>query len=122
MNPEDRMTQEAIVREQEDDAQVLDAADMESRDATNFGGEDTIRGNPEDLGEVAPDDRPDLVETMTAMTASGHIDNGAFEGERNDDDEESMLGNTESEDEGLDGLTVIEDTGAPYTDEDDNEL
>ena len=108
MTPEDRETHETIVHEQEDDAQVLDAADMEDRDATNIGGEETIRGNPEDIGEVAPDDRVDLVETMAAMTASGLIDNGAFAGERNDDDEESELGETEGDDS-FEGYQLVRD-------------
>ena len=38
------------------------------------------------------DSTPDLVDTMNQMVSSGHIDMGAFLGERNDDDEEDGLG------------------------------
>ena len=38
------------------------------------------------------DSTPDLVDTMNQMVSSGHIDMGAFRGERNDDDEEDGLG------------------------------
>jgi len=35
---------------------------------------------------------PDLVDRMKQMDASGRLDFDAFRGERNDDDEEGMLG------------------------------
>lgn len=35
---------------------------------------------------------PDLVDHMKQMVSSGRIDMGAYRGERNDDDEEGMLG------------------------------
>lgn len=40
----------------------------------------------------AQDDVPDVVDRMNQMETSGHIDNDAFRGERNDDDEEGGLG------------------------------
>lgn len=49
---------------------------------------------------VMPLDEPDLVDRMEQMVSSGRIDTGAFAGERNDDDEESELG--ELADEGDD--------------------
>lgn len=121
MIPEERESQENINREQQDDAQVLDASDMERRDDTNISSGNTERGGAVDPSEVAPDDRADLVETMDAMVASGHIDNGAFDGERVDDDEEDMLGTTNDEDEG-EGLSLIEDDDAMLgTSEDGND-
>lgn len=99
MNPRENESQETINREQNDDAQVLDASDMEGRNGTNIESEESERGGKADPAEVAPDDRPDLVETMDGMRRSGQIDNGAFNGERVDDDEEEMLGDTEDEDE-----------------------
>ncbi|MBW8754992.1 MAG: hypothetical protein JF595_12735 [Sphingomonadales bacterium] len=38
------------------------------------------------------DDVEDLVDHMRQMERSGRIDNDAFRGERNDDDEEGLLG------------------------------
>ena len=49
---------------------------------------------------VMPLDEPDLVDRMEQMVSSGRIDTDAFAGERNDDDEESPLG--ELADEGDD--------------------
>jgi len=59
--------------------------------------EDSVRGGHPDRTEVAPADEPDLVERMKAMVRSGHIDNDAFAGEPNMDDEEDILGPTEDE-------------------------
>jgi len=56
---------------------------------------------------VMPLDEPDLVDRMEQMVSSGRIDTDAFAGERNDDDEESPLG--ELADEGDDDpMDVIE--------------
>ena len=56
---------------------------------------------------VMPLDEPDLVDRMEQMVSSGRIDTDAFAGERNDDDEESPLG--EPADEGDDDpMDVIE--------------
>ena len=49
---------------------------------------------------VMPLDEPDLVDRMEQMVRSGRIDTDAFAGERNDDGEESELG--ELADEGDD--------------------
>lgn len=40
---------------------------------------------------VFPQDEQDLVDHMNQMVNSGDIDNSAFDGERNDDDEEGSL-------------------------------
>ena len=42
---------------------------------------------------------PDLVDHMNQMTTSGRIDMSAFRGERNDDDEDGMLGEQGIEDD-----------------------
>jgi len=42
--------------------------------------------------QINPDDAQDTVDHMKEMVDSGRIDNDAFAGERNDDDEESDLG------------------------------
>ena len=118
MTPDQRESQERINREQQDDAQVLDASDMERRDDTNISSGDTERGGESDPGDVSPDDRADLVETMDAMLASGRIDNGAFAGERVDDDEEEMLGDTDDED-ASEGLTLISDDDEMLGDNDE---
>ena len=63
-----------------------DAALGRSRDG--FGLDDTEKvptGNDSD-------DVADVVDHMKQMVGSGRIDNDAFRGERNDDDEEDLLG------------------------------
>ncbi|AUW60101.1 hypothetical protein C1T17_05575 [Sphingobium sp. SCG-1] len=61
--------------------------------------QETERGGSTDRTQVMPDDVPDLVETMNAMVNSGRIDNGAFAGEPMMDDEEDILGFTDSDDD-----------------------
>ena len=76
--------------EQEDeDAQAQTVAE-EARNRTTSpdGLSDTEKVN---TGEET-DDAQDLVDHMKQMDRSGKIDMGAFRGERNDDDEEGMLG------------------------------
>lgn len=74
---------------------VADDARLRSTDLT----EETERGGSPDRTQVMPDDVPDLVETMNAMVNSGRIDNGAFAGEPMMDDEEEILGFTDSDDD-----------------------
>lgn len=61
--------------------------------------EESERGGSPDRTQIIPDDVPDLVETMNAMVNSGRIDNGAFAGEPMMDDEEDILGFTDSDDD-----------------------
>ena len=112
MIPDEREPSQMINPEQEDEAQVLDASDMEARDRTGLAMSDTERGGEADAADVIPDDTPDLVETMNGMVASGHIDNGAFAGERNDDDEESELGEADGDDS-FEGYQLIKDEDDP---------
>lgn len=56
---------------------------------------------------VMPLDEPDLVDRMEQMVSSGRIDTDAFAGERNDDDEESELGQLADEGDD-DPMDVIE--------------
>jgi hypothetical protein len=96
----DDETPEAINREQQDDGQAQDVAE----DALNPGPPlgDSSRA-PGDRTQILPDDVPDLVDTMNAMVSSGVIDNGAYAGEPQHDDEEDALGETDSDEDG-DGL------------------
>ena len=50
------------------------------------------RDDSSDPAQVIPDDTQDTVDHMKQMAEDGRIDDGAFAGERNDDDEESGLG------------------------------
>ncbi|MEJ7932950.1 hypothetical protein WG907_01605 [Sphingobium sp. AN558] len=70
--------------------------------------QDSERGGRSNPAQIIPDDVPDLVDKMKEMNRSGRIDNGAFEGEPQLDDEESALGETDDLDDD-DGLTVIDD-------------
>lgn len=81
--------------EQEDeDAQAQSVADEAIGRATSaFGLDDTEKVSSGDN----TDDVQDLVDHMRQMESSGHIDMGAFRGERNDDDEEGRFGDAAEE-------------------------
>jgi hypothetical protein len=93
-------------KEQDDGDQAQDVAD----DALTAGtdrSEDSERGGHPDRTEVAPADEPDLVERMEGMLSSGIIDNDAYAGEPQMDDEEDELGATDDDDD--DALSLIDD-------------
>jgi len=73
---------------------VTDDARVRSTDLS----EDSERGGHTNPAQIIPDDTPDLVERMEGMNRSGHIDFDAFSGEPNMDDEESTLGQVDTED------------------------
>lgn len=72
---------------------VADDARVRSTDLS----EDSERGGRPNPAQIIPDDTPDLVERMEEMNRSGRIDNDAFAGEPQMDDEEEYLGRTENE-------------------------
>jgi hypothetical protein len=83
-------TPETVNNEQDDEgAQAQTVADeaME-RNTSVLGLSDTEKVS----GGIDDDDTQDLVDHMKQMESSGHIDMDAFRGERNDDDEEGILG------------------------------
>ncbi|MCX7284832.1 MAG: hypothetical protein NTX28_12445 [Novosphingobium sp.] len=89
---------ETVNNEQEDaGTQAQTVADEAISRATSVLGE-------QDLGDRAPgqgDDSgsmPDLVDHMKQMVSSGVIDMSAYRGERNDDDEDGMLGESGEDD------------------------
>ncbi len=59
--------------------------------------EDSEHGGTSDPYQIIPDDVPDLVDKMNEMNRSGRIDNDAFAGEPQMDDEEDGLGDTEDD-------------------------
>ena len=62
--------------------------------------EDSEHGGRPNPAAIAPEDMPDLVDTMNQMVASGLIDNGAFAGEPiHDDNEEEWLGKTDNDED-----------------------
>jgi hypothetical protein len=77
-------------------AQAQDVADDARVRSTDLS-EDSERGGRPNPAQIIPDDTPDLVERMEEMNRSGRIDNDAFAGEPQMDDEEDFLGNTEDE-------------------------
>ena len=77
-------------------AQAQDVADDARVRSTGLS-EDSERGGRPNPAQIIPDDTPDLVERMEEMNRSGRIDNDAFAGEPQMDDEEDFLGNTEDE-------------------------
>ena len=97
---EDRQTEELapenLNSEQDDEAgqaQTL-ANEAAGRDAGDFA---TGESDKVSTGDDS-DDAQDLVDHMKQMVSSGRIDNDAFRGERNDDDEEDLLGEAGEED------------------------
>lgn len=82
--------------EQDDGDQAQDVAD-DARALGTDQAQDTERGGKPDRTQILPDDEPDLVERMNAMVRSGIIDNDAYAGEPQMDDEEGGLGPTEDD-------------------------
>ncbi len=81
---------ETVNSEQDDEpTQAQSVADEALGRATSaFGLDDTEKATSGD----DTDDVQDLVDKMRQMESSGHIDMGAYRGERSDDDEEGMFG------------------------------
>ena len=97
IDPTDRdLAPETVNDEQEDEAaQAQDiASEAQGRSSTGLGLSDTVKVS---TGEES-DDVPDLVDHMRQMDSSGVIDMSAYRGERNDDDEEGMLGEAGEDD------------------------
>lgn len=90
-------------RDEESQAQtVADDARLRSTDLA----EDSERGGSSNPARIIPEDTPDLVERMEEMNRSGHIDFDAFTGEPQMDDEESALGQVDTENmDDEDGMT-----------------
>lgn len=78
----------------QDDAgeQAQTLADEALGRGSDFGAGDSEKPAYTGFSDTDDDSTPDLVDTMNQMVTSGHIDMGAFRGERNDDDEEEGLG------------------------------
>lgn len=91
---------ETVNREQDDGEQAQDVAAEAlgqgdpSEDSEHVGGGDRYG--------LDADDAQDVVDHMEAMVADGRIDNDAFRGERNDDDEPDALGPDGLEDGDID--------------------
>jgi hypothetical protein len=96
--PTNDLAPETDNSEQNDDGQAQDVADDALRLNSDVA-EDSEHGGTSNPAAVMPEDLPDLVDTMNQMVRSGHIDNGAFEGEPMHDDEEDQLGQTDSDDD-----------------------
>jgi hypothetical protein len=85
----------------QDDAgeQAQTLADEALGRGSDFGAGDSEKPDYTGFSDNDEDSTPDLVDTMNQMVSSGHIDMGAFRGERNDDDEEDGLGEQGIEDD-----------------------
>ena len=91
----DDLAPEAHNTEQDDEgAQAQTIADEALR-----GGGEALSDSEKVRGGDPGDGTPDLVDQMNQMASSGHIDMGAFRGERSDDDEEGLYGQDGIEDE-----------------------
>jgi hypothetical protein len=91
----DSLAPETINNEQQGRPQAQDVA----RDAKAYGtgpAEDSEHGGKPNPAQVTPDDAQDLVDKMNQMRSSGQIDNDAYAGEPQMDDEEGELGPTEN--------------------------
>ena len=88
-NPDPTLASETLNDEQEDEASQAHEVAAEARVRGTAGGlndSEKVKTGDEN------DDVPDLVDHMQQMDRSGRIDLDAFRGERNDDDEEGLLG------------------------------
>ena len=85
----------------QDDAgeQAQTLADEALGRGSDFGDGDSEKPEYAGFSDTDDDSTPDLVDTMNQMVSSGHIDMGAFRGERNDHDEEDGLGEQGVEDD-----------------------
>ena len=85
----------------QDDAgeQAQTIADESLGRSSDFDFGDSEKPEYDSISDSDGDSTPDLVDTMNQMVSSGHIDMGAFRGERNDDDEEDGLGEQGLEDD-----------------------
>ncbi len=82
-------------QDDDEDSQAQSLADEAiGRATSSFGLDDTEKVSTGDDS----DDVQDLVDHMRQMESSGHIDMGAFRGERNDDDEDGKFGEGADED------------------------
>lgn len=97
MAGKDDSAPEIFNREQEDEDQAQDVAQSARLRSTDLS-EESVHGGKPNPGAVMPDDTPDLVDRMNQMLRSGHIDNDAYAGEPQHDDEEDIRGNTEDDD------------------------
>lgn len=88
-NPNDR-----VQSQDDEDAQAQTVADDAIRSLANdpVMSEDSDHGGTTNPAQIIPDDQQDVVDHMLQMERSGTIDMGAYDGERNDDDESGMLG------------------------------
>lgn len=85
---------EGINRSQQEDGQVVDAADM-LRSQPDLPSGESRHGRPNDPADVIADDVPDLIDRMEEMVQSGHIDEDAYDGEPIHDDAEGPFGDRE---------------------------
>ena len=72
----------------DEDGQAQTVADEARTRGTDLGLDDSEKVNSGDDS----DDVPDLIDRMKQMNSSGRIDMDAYRGERNDDDEDGLLG------------------------------
>lgn len=97
---EDDQTEELAPENQnseqdDEDSQAQTFADEAlGRSSDDFGLDDTEKVSTGDDS----DDVEDLVDHMNQMVRSGRIDNDAYRGERNDDDEDDLFGEDGEED------------------------
>ena len=94
---------ETVNSEQEDgDAQAQTVADEALTRSTSVLGD---HGETERApGSIDDSGMPDLVDHMNHMVSSGVIDMSAYRGERSDDDEEGMLGESGIDDDSSHGV------------------
>jgi len=75
----------------ESGTQAQDVADDALRSPFRGVDVESEKGGHPDPTQIIPDDTPDLVDKMTEMDRSGHIDMDAFEGEDIMDDEDGSV-------------------------------
>ena len=113
MTQKQNSNQTRVNQSQRDEAQAQKVAEQ-AQTQTRAKLEDVSnsrRDDQSDSAQIIPDDTQDTVDHMKQMAESGRIEEGAYAGERNDDDEESDLGIL---DEAEDDAPLSEKGGADF--------
>ena len=97
---EDKQTEELAPENQnsEQDDEASQAQELADEALGRSSGEFATGDSDKVSSGDDSDDAQDLVDHMEQMVSSGRIDNDAFRGERNDDDEEDLLGEAGEDD------------------------
>ena len=102
--PDSSIDPETETQEQDDSDTQAQSVAQDALDRATDSYEDSEKGGSESVGEISPDDTPDLIDRMEQMVSSGHIDMDAYRGEPAHDDEADSTGADSDEVDEADGV------------------